>query len=446
MYSLIALLTVTLAHAETPGITLEDAVQHAHDAPAALAGRDAAAAARAAYNAAWPSRLPSLSVSGNVLVYDEAQELTLFQSDEPLDCTGIPDPFGSMCASFGDPIVVREQVTTSLTVQAAVPITGQFAVDRQVAAAKATMRAGEAGAEAAVSDAELSAQEAWFGAARAENQLAIAAAQEKSLQERAKVADAALAAGTLTRNDQLLVHIGLAQASQAVAQLQGLVQVTEVQLGAATGNGGSPLRPLGFSEAPPRPAPELDGLVERALRQRPQVVALREQVAAAHATAQAASWGRLPGISGIAAYQHTTGQGAFGSPDTAYVGASLSWTAFAWGKAAANVHAASAQADQVQHQLEALEAGVRVDVQNRVVALQTAASSYAIAEDTVAQATENLAIQERRQQAGNGTMQEVLDAQTALVRAQSTRMSALFDARRAEAALAHAIGGDPWGG
>lgn len=446
MVALLFALCVAPAHAETPGITLEDAMQRAAEAPSALAGRDGAAAARAAYNAAWPSRLPSLSVSGNVLVYSEAQELSLFESDEPLDCTGIPDPFGSMCASFGEPIIVRDQVTTSLTVQAAVPITGQIAVDRQVAAAKATMRAGEAGAEAAVSDARLNAQEAWFGAAQADNQLAIALAQERSLEERARVADAAWGAGTLTRNDQLLVHISLAQARQAVAQLQGYQEVSYAQLGAATGNGGSPLRPLGISEAPPRPAPELDGLVERALRDRPQVVALREQVAAARATASAASWGRLPGISGIAAYQHTTGQGAFGSPNTAYVGASLSWTALAWGKAAANVHAASAQADQLQHQLEALEAGVRVDVHNRVVALQTAASSYAIAEDTVAQATENLSIQERRQLVGNGTMQEVLDAQTALVRAQSTRMSALFDARRAEAALAHAIGGDPWGG
>lgn len=446
MFALLIALSAAPALAETPGITLDDAVLRAHDAPAAQAGQDAAAAARAAYMAAWPSRLPSLSVSGNVLVYDEAQELTLFQSDEPLDCTGIPDPFGSMCASFGDPIIVRDQVTTSLTVQAAVPITGQIAVDRQVAAAKATMRAGQAGAEAATADAELSAREAWFGAAQADNQLAIALAQEQSLEQRAKVADAAYAAGTLTRNDQLLVHISLAQAQQAVAQLQGYQAATYAQLGAATGNGGTPLRPLGFSEAAPRPAPELDGLVDRALRDRPQVVALREQVAAARATASAASWGRLPGISGIAAYQHTTGQGAFGSPDTAYVGASLSWTALAWGKAAANVHAASAQADQLQHQLDALEAGVRVDVQNRLVALQTAASSYAIAEDTVKQASENLSIQERRQQVGSGTMVEVLDAQTALVRAQSTRMSALFDARRAEAALAHAIGGDPWAG
>lgn len=432
------------ALAEPPGISLASAVDEARHAPSVAVAASARVAAKAAYDQAWPNRLPTLTATGNVLVYNEAQEMQLFTSDTPLDCTGIPDPFGSLCTSFGDPIVVRDQVTTSLTAQVAVPLTGQVAVDRQVAAAKGAWDAAKASERGAVADAVQEAEEAWFSAAQAEEQLAIATSQVVSLEQRARVAQASFDSGGLTRNDLLLVRIALGQARQAQLQLEGYRDLAYIRLGVAVGNGGSPVRPDGSADTPPREPPPADGLVTRALTTRPELEALRAQAQAAKAGAAAASWARLPSIAGIGAYQHTTGQGAFGSPDTAYVGLSLNWTVWAFGKAAAGVTGAKAQAEEVAHQLEQVEAGVRMDVLARVQALRNAAAAWALADDTVTQAKENLAIQERRQQTGTGTMQEVLDANTALVRATSTKASALYDARRAEAGLVHAVGADPW--
>jgi outer membrane protein TolC len=256
MLSLSLLLLCRPGFAEAPGITLADAVQLAHGAPAVEAAGSAREAARAGYAQAWPSRLPSVTVQGNVLVYNEAQEMQLFESDEPLDCSGIPDPFGSLCSGFGEPIVVREQVTTSIGAQVAVPITGQIAIDRQVAAAHANFEAAQASEVAAVADAELEAQDAWFAAAQAEQQLAIAEAQAAGLAERARVAEAAFNAGTLTRNDLLLVRIASAQARQAVVQLGGYRDLGYARLGVATGNGGSPLRPEGPTDTPPARRPK----------------------------------------------------------------------------------------------------------------------------------------------------------------------------------------------
>lgn len=445
MLALVLSLLSPVAAAETPGISLEDAVRLSHESPSVAAAGSARDAARAGYAQAWPGRLPSLSLQGNVIMYDEAQEMALFESDEPMDCTGIPDPFGALCSSFGEPIVVRDQVTSSVTAQVTVPITGQIAVDRQVAAAKASLDAAKASERGVVFDAEFEAKDAWFSAAQVEAQLAIAEAQVTSLEARVKMAEAALAAGTLTRNDLLLVRIALSQSRHAVVQLTGYREFAYARLGVATGNGGVPLRPMNISESPPRAAPEAGALTERALGARPELLAMRERVRAARAASEAASWARLPSIAGMGAYQHTTGQGAFGSPDTAYVGASLNWNVWSFGRAAAGVTAARAQAEQAAHQLESLEAGVRLDVLARLTALSTAASAWATASETVEQASENLTIQERRQATGTGTMQEVLDANVALVRAQSTQASALYDARRAEAGLEHAVGGDPWG-
>lgn len=444
MLNLLVVLTLSPARAEPSGITLEDAVAQAERAPGVLAAGSARDAARAGYAQAWPGRLPSLSLQGNVLVYNEEQQMELFSTDEPMDCTGIPDPFGSLCSSFGEPIIIREQVTSSVTAQVSVPLTGQFAVDRQVAAAKAGLDAAKASESGAIADAQFEARDAWFAAVQAEQQLAIAEAQARSMTERTRIADVAFGAGTLTRNDLLLVRISASQAKLAVVQLSGFRDLAYARLGMATAHQGEAVRPVGATDEPPRTSPDAAVLVERALDTRPEIVALNARITAARASAAAASWARLPSISGMGVYSHATGQGALGSADTAYVGASMNWTVWAWGKAAAGVTAARAQTEQLSHQLESLEAGVRMDVLARLQALTTAGESWRIAEDTVEQASENLTIQEQRQQMGDATMQEVLDADVALVRARSTRASALFDARRAESALVHAVGADPW--
>lgn len=424
MFLLIAPLIVVQAHAEIPGITLQEAVEHAVTTPGVDAASAGSEAARASYNQVWPGRLPTVSASGNVIVYPDEETI---------------DPFGT-----GQPIVLRDQVTSSLQAQVTVPITGQFAVDRRVAAARSGLDAALASEAAARADAELEAADAWFGALQIHAQLRIAAAQAESLGERARVAEAASSAGSLTRNDLLLVRIALAQAKQAVVQLQGARDLSWARLGLATGSGGAPVQPQGEDSSPPRVAPEAEALVKLALTTRPELLSLRSNADAARAGAAAASWARLPAISGMGVYQHQTGQGLFGVPDTAYLGATMSWNVWAWGQAAAGVKAASSQADQLDDQVRALEGGVRLDILARLQALTSAASAWSMGADTVEHATENLAIQERRHETGNATMQEVLDASLTLVRAQSTRASALFDARRAEAALKHAVGADPW--
>jgi outer membrane protein TolC len=194
----------------------------------------------------------------------------------------------------------------------------------------------------------------------------------------------------------------------------------------------------------PRSPPDVDALIGRALANRPEIVAMRDRVQAAHASALAASWARLPTVNAMGAYSHQTGQGVFAEPDTAYVGATLDWNVWSWGKAAAGARVARANAEQVEHQLEALQANVRQDVRTRTQSLTTALAGAQVAAITVEQAEENHRIQEKRLGVGGGTMQELLDADLALEKARSTRATAIFDAHRAAAALERAVGGDPW--
>lgn len=385
----VMLVLVNLVFAADPAsLSLEEAVSLAEArAPSIRAAEAGVSAAQAQLLQARSARLPSVSVQGNLLVYDDEQTFSLIETDEPIDCA----PFeavgmGALCEGFGAETVVREQVTSSLTTRVVVPITGQVAIDRGVAAARAQRDASRASGEAAVLDARWQAEDAWFGASQMERTLAIAEAQSRSLEQRVKVARTAQEAGTLTRNDLLLVELGLAQARQRVLQLEAARDASYGMLGLAIGNGGEPVRPAAPMDAPPRLPPDADALAERAVASHPNVLALRHTAHAATASAQAASWSRLPSVAAMAAWQHTEGQGMFGEPDTYFAGAQLDWTVWAWGKQYAGVQAAKAGAQRVDAQLEQVEASVRLDVRVRARNLGAAAAAYEVATRSIAQA------------------------------------------------------------
>ncbi len=439
------LLLALSAHAEVPAIPLEEALARSAATPSVGAASDGGDVAAAQLASARAARLPSINVSGNVLVYQDEQVLNLFATDEPIDCTGIPDPFGALCAGFSEPTVVRDQVTSSLTVRAVVPLTGQVAIDRRVAAAREGLYASDASQDAAVADARYGAADAWFSALQVEGQLAVATAQVEGLEARVATAQASFEAGTLTRNDLLLTQLSLSQARQAALQLTAARDAAYGRLGLAIGNGGEPVRPEAPPDRAPRPVPDVEALVQRALSGRPDLVSMRHRVEAADASAEAASWGRLPSISAMGVYQHQEGQGLFGEPDIFYAGATLDWNLWAWGSARDGLRAARATTSQVQHQVDAAEAGARLEVRVRANGLSTATAALQIAEGSLAQAEENRMIVDARHNAGISTMAELLDADLALVRAQSGLVSARVEAWRAEAALERAVGADPWG-
>lgn len=437
-------LLLGLAHAEPPAVSLDEAIAAAEHHPSVAAADRTRAAAWDGVGVARPGRLPTFSLSGNVLYYDDQQTFSLVDSGEPIDCSAFPESFAAMCAGFSEPTVVREQLTTSLTVRATVPITGQLTADRQIAAAKDNARAADASFAGAEADAKYGALDAWYTALEAEQQLAIAHAQVTSLASRVASAQAGVDAGSLIKSDLLLAQIALSQAQQGVLQLTALRDAAYLRLGLAMGGRGAPARPDGVDGRPLRPPPDTDRLLAAALAHRPELLAARERANAARANATATSLMRLPTINAMGAYQHQTGQGVFAEPDVGYIGATLDWPVFTWGKAWSAAKAADANADAAAIQAELAERALEVEVVVRADALTTALAGLEVGQTIVTQAEENLAIQEARQGAGGATMQEVLDAELTLVKARSSKASAEFSARRAAAALERAVGGDPW--
>lgn len=429
---------VLTAHAEPAGVTLDEVVRLSATATAVRGSQAAREVAAARLDQAESSRLPAVGVSASVSVWNGPQEVQLV---EPGD--DIPEPFASM---FGEPLVVRNQVTASLSAHTALPLTGQLAMGARINAAADGVRAADASVSMSEADARYQAADAWFVARQADRQLEIAQAQVASLKARVELAEVAFTGGTVTRNEVLQADLALARAEQAVIQMTGMRDTARGRLGLAIGNGGEPVIPVGDAESPPRPVPDVEALVARALASRPDLGAVRSQASASTELARAASFDRLPQVTAVAAYIHTEGQGTFAEPDAAYVGANLEWSVFSWGARGAAVDVARASAGQIQAQLEGSEGAVRLEVRSRADALTAAASAYEVAQRSIGQAEESLRIEETLRNAGSGTMNDLLDAEAAVVEAKSRSANALYEAKRAEVALERAVGADPWGG
>ncbi|MEQ1501205.1 MAG: TolC family protein [Myxococcota bacterium] len=285
--------------ASTVTVTLAEAVARSA-AVASITGADASErVAESRKDQAGAGRMPSIGVSGSVNVWNAEQVVSLLPSDAPLDCSVFPAEFAGLCEGFGEPLVVRNQVTATLTARAGIPLTGQFAIDRRIKAADAGVDAAHAQGLSARVDARYQAEEAWFVALQAESQLAIAEAQVQSLGERVHSAQVGFDQGAATRNDVLKAELALARAEQAVIQVRTLRDAAYGRLGLATASGGVPARPIGDPPPPPEPEVEIEALVSRAVEARPELAALRAQVRAADEAARAASLDRLPQVGAV---------------------------------------------------------------------------------------------------------------------------------------------------
>jgi outer membrane protein TolC len=119
----------------------------------------------------------------------------------------------------------------------------------------------------------------------------------------------------------------------------------------------------------------------------------------------------------------------------------VNWPLFDGGKAKADRAANLAQAQALTHRLEDFDAGVALDVRQRLLDLDSGRAALAASGEAVAAATEARRVVEERFRAGVATGTEVLDAQLALIEAEleQTRLTAAL--RLSEADLLRAVGG-----
>jgi outer membrane protein TolC len=189
----------------------------------------------------------------------------------------------------------------------------------------------------------------------------------------------------------------------------------------------------------------VDDLVARARESRAERDGLQERAAALRATALASDAVRRPQISALAAIEPSSPNARFFPRTDAWktswdLGVALSWSLFDGGKSKADSAAATAQAAALAHRLEDFDAGVGVEVRQRLLDLQSNRAALEASGEAVAAATEARRVVEERFAVGVATSTEVLDAQVALLEAALERTRIEATLRLSEARLIRTVG------
>jgi outer membrane protein len=183
----------------------------------------------------------------------------------------------------------------------------------------------------------------------------------------------------------------------------------------------------------------LDPLLEEAVKQRPDIAALEQQVRAQELTVSAAKGGYFPAL-GVSTGISDNGPSFDNLVWNWNATATLTWNLFQGGYTSALSSEARANLDNVKAQVAGLRQQVRVDVDQARLAVRASKQALDAAGEALVNARERLRLAEGRYQAGVGSAIELGDAQVALTTAAAQRVQAEYNLSTSRAQLLRALG------
>jgi len=196
------------------------------------------------------------------------------------------------------------------------------------------------------------------------------------------------------------------------------------------------------------PAPtdvDLDLLQERAIQQRPDLIALRHEVRALREAVGIAAARLGPSVDLKASYRGVTGVDDGTTRDDAILGVELRIPLYAGGVLRSQKRKALVQLKEKELRLQAAERRARAELERAALDLATSAPRIAAAQRAVDQGRESLRVEREKFGQGRGTSNDLLLAEEALLVARTQLAAALADSQIARAALRFAVGEDPAG-
>lgn len=419
--------TATLPLAGPP-VTLDDALREANgknlDIAVAKARLDQS---RQLHWKAWSYYLPQVTAAGSYTHYetDVAFSLPTAYSIRQMPAN-VPPPEGSLPVQGADtPYVLMPTAMSSSFIQKQNQWGAQVEAKQAlfapsvwfgIAAARAGERAAEGSIESARRQILFGAAQAYYGAAAQrqivsiqERQLAIAMAHEKDARVRYK-------AGASPKVTFLRAEIDRARAEQDLKRAQNGFLSAKLALATLMGR-----KAVDFEVAiPPSPQPPADqaGLGESALRDRPDVLAAREQVTAA-TRARGSTYAKyLPNVGAFARWQWANLTGFSGKESSWAVGLGASWNILDGFLREAEIRENSAKVREAEAARTSAEMKAVQEVNQARLDLESAIANREKAKEQLALAQENQRLVDVNYRAGAATYLEVSDANGALNQAE----------------------------
>ena len=424
------------AAGEARTITLTEAIElAAGDSLAIDLQEEQVAAARAKKKSTSALRFPSLSTKASVLMWSD--EITFAQPCNPAEVPGCP-------MSGVIELTVRDRVTGSAELNLAQPLSGLIVLGRLIDGDQAAIDAASAELQVARLDAGYQAAEAYLGAMQTEtlHQLAITSVKQleanlekiRALREADVLADVDVlrveAARDQAKAGALEAEVGSVTARRGLALLLDLPDGTDLALAPVDTTPPA----LGWSE---------DEAVSLARRQRPELRAAAARASQAESGVAAVKADYFPNILAIANYTRTEGQGFIATKNSAFVGVSLEWNLWDWGKRGHDVAAARAASRSAARLRDELDDQLAFDVRAKWLTASSKRQSLTVHESALRAAEEAYRLQTVKIQGGLATATDVIDAEAEVARARAQEAVARYQYLIAWMALVRAVGQMP---
>lgn len=288
----------------------------------------------------------------------------------------------------------------------------------------------------------LSVRQAYLDALRARDAQGVARESVDRLREHLRLANVRFQAGTSPRFDVIRAETELAAAEQILIATGNQVQLAKLRLANVLGVRFSETVELKSPDgALDPPVPELNALLDRALKARPEIIAARANMLAAERGIAFERRGLLPTLQLQLNYRYNGNTTLFQPREfTADAVVAVNIPIFDGGVTAGRVQAAEAQKNIAREALTQQEQSVTLEVEQAYVSIENARKQVTVAQAALAQAAEGLRLAQVRYQGEVGPLIEVTDAEVANTQAQNNLVNAQYDLYLAYASLARAIG------
>ena len=420
--------TVQPAQPGARRITLKEAIEVAvRQGPEITAAVAGVHAAEARVSAASAQRFPRLRTEANLQFWDKALEVSFA-------VPGMPGPAPALR--------VRDQLTWQFSATIAQPLTGLFALGRLMSLEEAGVNAARHDQQKALLDTAQRASEAYLRLLQAKAMLSVSEQSVRQYEGQLERAQILLTGGVMQRVDVLRLTAARDNARHVVLRAQTAVTTAGEALVLALNLPTGTVLDV-VDDLPDPPAP-LSLTPQQALADakasRPEIAAARERSSQATKGEEVATAQLFPNIVALATYQHTEGQSTFQPKNAVFVGGSMSWDIWEWGKSRQNINEAEFRAEQARIGESMLHDQIAFDVRRRLAELHTTYASLDVARSALEAAEEAYRIQSVSYREGSATTTDVLDTETEVSRARSSYTQARYEYYLAQAGLARAVG------
>jgi outer membrane protein len=409
--------------AESEQETLEDAWRAALGADQQIAaGRWNVSSASSSVAAAHAELFPSFKMTG---VYYAL-------SDQPAFTANLPAPFPTLEMPFLNSSGVGAMAMVNQ------PLYTFGRITHGISAADEGAKASQAQLSRTILDVKMNVAEIYIVVLRTRRLIEVVDSKVVSLAAHAKDVADFFDKGSVPRNDLLAAQVALANARQEALQVHNMLQVANAAYNRALGR--SLDMPVALADVEARDCPDdVDGLTQRALQLRPEIVALAAQARSLQEQAASLRAKRAPQV-GL--------QGGYVALENDYItpngvgvlGVGVDWTPIDSGRTRHQAAALIEKAEATMRQCRDAQSMIGLEVRQKWLDLQTAIHRIEVTRQSTTQAEENLRVARDRYQHQVGTNTEVLDAESLRLQAFTNFYNSTYEALLADLRLRRAIG------